>query len=127
MLDRLFLTISTRLPLLDGAEGTTVEGGSLSGLGSNILKTVAGVGGVLIAIILIISIVKAVLNYAKGNGSVSIFSIVGRVIFLGVCIGLIALALNWDSTFGDVGKKIADKGTNLVSTVANDLEVSAKS
>lgn len=84
----------------------------------NIVKWGAGIGGGIIALFLIYAIVKDGIAYAKGGGS--IFPIIGKVLFLLLCIGLIFLALNYT----EIGKKfqaMGNKAVNIVSNQANTI------
>lgn len=85
----------------------------------NIIGWAAGVGGGIIAIFLIVSIVKDGIEFAKGQGSVSIWKIVGKVLFLILCIGLIFLATNYEK-LGNKAKDLGDKGVNIVDENAGD-------
>lgn len=85
---------------------------------TKVVQWAAGIGGAIIAIFLIISIVKDGLAYAKGGGS--ILPIVGKVLFLILCIGLIFLAVNYQS-LGNTASDIADKAVNQVNNEAGTI------
>ena len=84
---------------------------------ATILKYVAGIGGGIVAIFLIVSLVKDAISYASGNGSGSVWKIIGKVLFLILIIGIIFLALNWQAlgnTASDIGSNILDQGSEIV-------------
>lgn len=84
----------------------------------NIVKWGAGVGGGIIALFLIYAIVKDGIAYAKGGGS--IFPIIGKVLFLLLCIGLIFLALNY-TNIGKQFRSMGNKAVNIVVNQANQI------
>lgn len=85
----------------------------------NVVTWGAGIGGALIAIALIISIVKDGLKYAK-EGSGSVLGIVGKVAFLIICIGIVFMAANYDSIFKGGAETVANKAANAVTNEASD-------
>ena len=95
-------------------QGTEVKGFN------NILKMAVYVGGTIIAILLIIGIVKAALEYSKGSGSGGIGKIIGMVLFLVFCLGMMVLALRWTDLQG-VGNTIGQKGLEIVDNVAQGI------
>lgn len=107
------------------APGTTGGGGSGGGgnsvaensLMSGVVKWAAGIGGGLIALFLIVSIVKNAVGYAKGSGSSSIFKIIGEALFLILLIGLIFIAVRY-TTLGNSASGIAQQGVTLVEQQA---------
>jgi hypothetical protein len=94
--------------------GATVETSSTM---NSIIGWAAGIGGGIIAIFLIVSIVKDGIEFAKGQGSVSIWKIIGKVLFLILCIGLIFLATNYD----ELGNKMKDVGSSAVDTINSEF------
>lgn len=78
----------------------------------------AGIGGGILALFLIYAIIKDGIAYAKGGGS--IFPIIGKVLFLILCIGLIFLAVNY-KTIGDKFKSLGNKAVNIVEEQANTI------
>lgn len=107
------------------APGTTGGGGNGGGgnsvaensLMSGVVKWAAGIGGGLIALFLIVSIVKNAVGYAKGSGSSSIFKIIGEALFLILLIGLIFIAVRY-TTLGNSASGIAQQGVTLVEQQA---------
>lgn len=106
------------------APGTTGGGGgggtstvSENTLMSGVVKWAAGIGGGLIALFLIVSIVKNAIGYAKGSGSSSIFKIVGEALFLILLIGLIFIAVKYTS-LGNTASGIAEQGVTIVEQQA---------
>jgi hypothetical protein len=85
----------------------------------NVVSWIAGIGGGIVAICLIISLIKDGLGYAKGSGDSSVFKIVGKVIFLIVIIGLIYAAVNYDD-LGKKGQTIANEGVNIANEEINN-------
>lgn len=86
-----------------------------SGTMSKIVSWAAGIGGGVVALFLIISLAKDGIGLAKGSGDSSILKIIGKALFLILIIGLIYLAVNYDS-LGNKAKNVADKGTNILDT-----------
>ena len=85
---------------------------------TNVVQWAAGIGGAIVAIFLIISIVKDGLAYAKGGGSV--LPIIGKVLFLILCIGLIFLAVNY-ATLGNKAAVIANNAVDIVDNEASTI------
>jgi len=86
-----------------------------------IAKIVAWGGGLaagIVALFLMYGIAKDGWDYAKGQGSV--FKILGKVLFLILCIGIIILAINYDK-LGNKFAKLAEKGIDVVATEASDV------
>lgn len=86
---------------------------------SSILSILVTVGGIAVACFLIWNIVKGALGFAKGEGSTSIWKILGEVLFLILCIGLIFMAQNWEA-LGNKAKNIGNKGLEAVDGTLND-------
>lgn len=85
-----------------------------------LVKWAAGFGGGIVAVFLIVSLVKDGIEFAKGQGSVSIWKILGKAIFLILIIGLVFLAQNY-KTLGNTAKGIGDKAVNTVNTEMNNI------
>lgn len=99
--------------------------GKLSGIFDGLLSTVAIIGGALVAIALIISIVKDAMGYIKGSGSNSIGKIIGKVLLLIVMIGIIAVAgsmKNGSGGFMGLGKTAAEKAEHVVDAGLDELQ-----
>lgn len=94
-------------------------GGSVSenSLMTGVVRWAAGIGGGLIALFLIVSIVKNAVGYAKGSGSSSIFKIIGEALFLILLIGLIFIAVRYTS-LGNTASGIAEQGVQIVEEQA---------
>ena len=84
-----------------------------------IVGWVAAVGGGLIAIFIIVSLVKDGIEYAKGQGNSSIWKIIGKVLFLLLILGLIYLAQSYD-TIGEKAKNIGEGAVNTIDSEIND-------
>ena len=97
-------------------------GGTATKIGfiDNLVQWAAGLGGGIIAIAIIISLVKDGLSYATGNGSVSVWQIVGKVVFLALCIGLIFVAINYN-TLGNSAKGVGQEALNTICNEASKL------
>lgn len=116
------------------APGTTGGGGSGGGgnsvaensLMSGVVKWAAGIGGGLIALFLIVSIVKNAVGYAKGSGSSSIFKIIGEALFLILLIGLIFIAVRY-TTLGNTASGIAQQGVTIVEQQAQQAGLGGSS
>ena len=78
----------------------------------------AGIGGGVVALFLIISLAKDGIGLAKGSSDSSILKIIGKALFLILIIGLIYLAVNYES-LGKKAENIAGKGVNTVDTEVN--------
>jgi len=85
---------------------------------TGVVQWAAGIGGAIIALFLIYAIVKDGIAYAKGSGSV--FPIIGKVLFLILCIGLIFIAIKYKD-LGNAASNIADQGVNVVQGEANTI------
>ena len=85
---------------------------------STIVTWAAGIGGGVVALFLIIALAKDGIGLAKGSGDSSILKIIGKALFLILIIGLIYLAVNYDS-LGDKAQNIANKGVNIVNNEVN--------
>lgn len=113
------MSVLNNLAILATDNVTTVT------LGENILKWCAGLGGALIAVALIFSIVKDAIGYAKGTGSNSVGKMVGKVIVVFVMLGIVALAINWTSIANGFGKRVTEAGQNVVENVVNSFTESS--
>ena len=87
---------------------------------NNVISWVAGIGGGIVAIFLIISLVKDGVGMAKGSGDSSIFKIIGKALFLLLIIGLIFVAVKYD-TWGQKAESIASTGINKVDGEVNNV------
>lgn len=87
---------------------------------NNLVGWGAGIGGGIIALFLIVSLVKDGIEFAKGQGSVSIWKILGKAVFLILIIGLIFLAVNYKS-LGDTASKVGNKAINTVNNEVNTV------
>lgn len=85
--------------------------GGLTGTFTGLLKTVGVIGGALVGIALIISIVKDAMGYLKGSGSNSIGKIIGKVLLLILMIGIITIAAQ--GGFSSLGEKAAKKAEKV--------------
>lgn len=86
---------------------------------NTILGYVGGIGGGIVAIFLIISIVKDSISLANGQGSGSMWKIIGKVLCLVLMIGLIFLALNYGvlgNTAKDIGQNVLNQGTDIINS-----------
>lgn len=87
---------------------------------TNLVSWAAGIGGGIVAVFLIVSLAKDGIEFAKGQGSVSIWKILGKAVFLILIIGLIFLAMNYKS-LGNTAKSVGDKAINTVNTEVNSV------
>ena len=85
---------------------------------TGVVQWAAGIGGAIIAIFLIIAIAKDGIAYAKTGGSV--LPIIGKVLFLILCIGLIFLAVNY-APLGNKAAEIAGTGVDIVGSEAGNI------
>lgn len=92
---------------------------------SGVIAWAAGIGGGIVGLFLIISLVKDGIGFAKGQGDSSIFKIIGKALFLILIIGLIFLAVNYKS-LGDKAKTIGDTVINTVDNEATNIMNSAQ-
>lgn len=83
------------------------------------LAIVGTVAVSIVSILIIISIVKDVWNYVKGQGSTSAFAIIGKIIFLILMIGLIILIQG--KKFNTMATGVGQGAMNKVNSVANDI------
>ena len=108
--NELWIALMKCLPMVDAfaapAANTTMNG---------IIGWVAGIGGGVVAIFLIVSLAKDAIGIAKGSGDSSIMKVIGKALFLILIIGLIFLAVNYNK-LGTTAESIADKGISKVDT-----------
>lgn len=110
--------IAMYLPIVvASASGASVTTSSFI---DNLVGYGAGVAGGIIALFLIISIAKDGFKFAKGEGSVSIWQILGKIVFLILLIGFVFLAVNY-KTLGDNAQKIGNKAINTINTEAGTV------
>lgn len=112
--------IASLYALLVSINPVVIAAASGSSFISKAVQWAGGVGGGIVAIALIISLVKDGIGLAKGSGDSSIFKIIGKALTLIVVLGLVGLAMSWN-TLQDTGKNVGNKVINSVNTVANDI------
>jgi hypothetical protein len=95
---------------------TFMSGGGISSIVSNVAAVASGI----IALFLIIAIVKSVIEYSKGSGSGGVGKIIGQVVFLVICIGLVYLATKYNN-LKNTGSKVGSKLVNVVNEAVGDL------
>lgn len=103
----------------EGAKAAT-SGSDGSSFVAKLVKWVGGTAGGIVAILLMVSIAKDVFGLATGKGQTSPIKIVGKVLFLILCIGLIYLATNYDS-LGNTASDLGQKAVDTINSDANDL------
>lgn len=101
----------------DGA-GTDAGDAQTSTTLNSIISWVAGIGGGIVAIFLIISLVKDGVGMAKGSGDSSILKIISKALFLILIIGLIFVAVKYH-TWGNTAKDIANSGLGKINSEIN--------
>lgn len=87
---------------------------------TTVLQYVAGIGGGIVAIFLIVSLVKDAISYANGNGNGGLWKIVGKVLTLILMIGLIFLALNWQK-LGGTASRLASNALDQATSLADAI------
>lgn len=87
---------------------------------TTIIAWAAGVGGGIVAIFLIIALVKDGIELGKGSGNASIFKILGKALFLILIIGLIFLALNYQS-LGNTARNIGQKAIDITGNEVTNM------
>lgn len=102
----------------EGAKAASGSDGS--SFVAKLVKWVGGTAGGIVAILLMVSIAKDVFGLATGKGQTSPIKIVGKVLFLILCIGLIYLATNYDS-LGNTASDLGQKAVDTINSDANDL------
>lgn len=101
---------------------TAFADGDATGLGGNILKWAAGIGGAIAAALIIVSLVKDVASYAKGSGDGSILKIAGKILFLLIILGTIAYVSTHSKGGGVSGvteKLVGIANNEITSAVGN--------
>lgn len=101
------------LPFI-GASAANQSAAGGSGAVKKIVGWVGGIGGGIVAIFLIVSLIKDGIALAKGGGDASPLKIAAKVLFLIIILGLIGLAINY-SNLVNVGNSLADKGLKLAN------------
>ena len=113
MMTSLYLALVKLFPFIDGfAAGKLTENNTLS----QIVGWVAGIGGGIVAIFLVVSLVKDGVGLAKGSGDSSILKIIAKAIFLLLIIGLIFVAVNYFA----LGKSASNVASKTVSTITSE-------
>lgn len=99
------------------ADKTAKDAGAAESNGTlnSIISWVAGIGGGIVAIFLIISLVKDGVGMAKGSGDNSILKIISKALFLILIIGLIFVAVKYH-TWGEKAQSVASTGINKVDS-----------
>jgi peptidoglycan biosynthesis protein MviN/MurJ (putative lipid II flippase) len=101
----LFLTLNSLIPMDAAADST-----------QKIVKLAGTIGAAVIACFLIYGLVKDGIAYSKGQGSIA--KIVGKVLFLLVCIVLIVLVqtdvLSFANKFSGAVNGVIDQGLNMI-------------
>lgn len=98
------------------------DGDGGTGFMAKLVGWAAGIGGGIVALFLIVSLVKDGIEFAKGQGSVSVFKIIGKALFLILIIGLVFLAVNY-ATLGNTAK---DLGQGVIDKVNDEANVILK-
>ena len=89
---------------------------------SFIVAFAAGIVGGLIALFMIFAIFMEAKNLIKGEGSASIWKLLGKVLVFILMIGLVYVAIGYTS-LGQSAKDVADKGVGaVISTVPDALK-----
>ena len=86
---------------------------------SKVVSWAAAIIGGVVAILLMVSIAKDAIQYAKGGGSVSIPKIIGKVLFMLIMIAIIFVAANYQ-TAASTGESLANTGLNAVSSAISE-------
>lgn len=89
----------------DGPEGTI----------GTVLSWIGTLGGGIVAIFMIISLIKDGIGIAKGSGDSSVLKVAGKVIFLIVILGLIGVCVNYTS-ISQTGEKMGNKAVDVINT-----------
>jgi len=105
------------LPFVIAFANNTAAQPATSSFMDKLISWGAGVGGGIIALFLIVALVKDGIEFAKGQGSVSIWKILGKALFLILIIGLVFLAMSYKS-LGNTAKSI---GNDVINTVNNEV------
>lgn len=119
MLNKLQMLAFSLSPVITVLNNNTTSGAA-DNVMTKVLSIVVTIAGGLIACFLIYSIAKDAFEFAKGQGTGSVWKIIGKVLFLILCIGLIFLAQNWQS-LGDKAKSIGEGGLNIVEGGLNEI------
>lgn len=111
-MDLILMKLMTLMPFITAfAE----EEGNFIG---TVVGWVAGIGGGIIAIFIIVSLVKDGVEFAKGQGNSSIWKIIGKVLFLLIILGLIYLAVSYDS----LGKRAQNVGEDALNIIEDEVD-----
>lgn len=112
----IFNYLSTYLPIWFVQAAGNQAGTPTNNFMSKIVGWVAGVGGAIVAIFIIVALVKDGIEFSKGQGNGSVFKIIGKVLFLIVILGLIFVAVNYTK----LGEKAQTVGNGVINTVSNE-------
>ena len=116
-----FVKFSPLMEVFANTAMTMDKTGSSSTM-TNVVKWVAAVIGGVVAILLMVSIAKDAVQYAKGGGSVSIPKIIGKVLFMLIMIAIIFIAANYKGA-AETGSAIAQKGMSAVNTALSESKI----
>lgn len=118
----IFNYLSTYLPIwiVQAAGNTAGPKPTSSTFMSGVVKWVAGIGGAIVAIFIIVALVKDGIEFSKGSGNGSVFKIIGKVLFLIVILGLIFVAVNYEK-LGNKAQGIGDNAIELINNEAGTL------
>lgn len=105
--------------LIAFADDAAVEA-TTPGFLKKVLGVAMGIGAAVVAVFMIYHIVKEGIQFAKGQGSSSIWSIIGKVIFLIFLIGLIFVAGNYVS-IGKQAQTIGNKSINIINNEVTNM------
>lgn len=106
--------------MIAAKSGGVTTSSAANGIMSNLITIAVTVGGGLLALFLIMSIVKDGLEYSKGSSTGSIWKIIGKATFLIFCIGLIIIAANWED-LGQKAQGVGEKGLDAIERGATEV------
>lgn len=91
---------------------------------SGLLQTVGTWGVSIVGILLIVSIIKDALEYAKGQGNGSIPKIITKVVILVFLIGVIIMTAS--NSWNALGEALAGKANALGNNIVQNINVTGK-
>lgn len=89
---------------------------------TNLVATLGAWGAGALALVLIWSLVKEGIAYGKGSGSGSLWGIIGKALTLILMLGIIYLAINYDTALNSTATDFGDKLINVTNKVVTEVE-----
>ena len=90
------------------------------------VTTIGAWGAGALALVLIWSLVKEGIAYGKGSGTGSLWGIIGKALTLILMLGIIYLAINYDTSLKSTAEGFGNKLVDVTETVVNEVDSALK-